>query len=144
MWCPFDGQVGHILTIVVTLVLSIHEFSSSTIRKHKMHRPCRSLRRRPATRTTRFMPQNHPPNIRRRIRQRRRTLTRRPPILICEIPLRCTPFPTTPPTTTTATTTSRRPPPKTRTLRRHAHTRNTTPQRPRAVVMPVTLIHYGR
>ena len=140
-WCSFDDQVGHILAIIVTLSVSIHEFSSSTIRQRQLHRPCRSLRRRPTTRTTRFMPQNHLSNIRRRICQRRRTLTRRPPILIREIPLRSTPFPTTPPTTTT---TSRRPRSQTRALRRHAHACDITPQRARAVVMPVTLIHHDR
>ena len=135
--CP----VVHILTIIFTLSVSIDEPSSSTVRKHELHRPCRSLRRRSATRTTRFMPQNHLPHIRRRIRQRRRTLTPRPPILTCEIPLRSTPFPTTPPTTTTATTTSRRPSPQPRTLRRHAHTGNITPQRVGAVRMPGTRMH---
>ena len=139
-WWPFDVQVGHILAIIVTLLVSIHEFSSSTIRQRQLHRPCRSLRRRPTTRTTRFMPQNHLPDIRRRICQRRRTLTRRPPILIRKIPLRSTPFPTTPPTTTA----SRRPRPQPRALRRHTHACDITPQRARAVVMPVTLIHHGR
>ena len=141
--CPFD-----ILTIMFTLSISIfplsisiHFFSSSTIRKRQLHRACRSLRRRTTTRTTRFMPQNRPPNIRRRIRKRRRTLTRRSPILTREISLRSTPFPTTSPTTTN--TASRRPRSKPGTLRRHAHTRNITAQGTRAMMMPVTLIHHG-
>ena len=87
------------------------------------------------------MSQNDLPDIRRRIRQRRRTLTPRPPILTREIPIRSTPFPTTPPTTTTS---RRLRAPQPRTLRRHAHAGDITAQRARAVMMSVTLIDNGR
>ena len=87
------------------------------------------------------MSQNHFPNIRRRIRQRRRTLTPRPPILTREIPIRSTPFRSTPPTTTTSRRLHASQP---RTLRRHAHTGDITAQGPRAVVVSVPLIYNGR